>query len=94
MKDVKDTWYGIFWKHAGGCDTEFQMKWEPENKLRVPTFSVIHLGNPAVNWHGRSSDYLDGTKNKDAPVFNYWQQEMLEKRKNPNYNFLDEFMRR
>jgi hypothetical protein len=51
-------WYGTAWRHAGGCDSVFQSKWKPENKLR-PAWNVLHLGPTDRNWCGRTTDRLD-----------------------------------
>ena len=48
------------WKHAGGADSFFQMRWPCENKIR-PDFEVLHLGEAGRNWCGRVTNYLDGT---------------------------------
>ncbi len=52
-------WYGIDWRHAGGCDSVFQAKWPAERRVRLP-FEVLHLGPDGTNWHGRISPRLDG----------------------------------
>ena len=49
-------WYGTHWRHAGGCDSDFQAKWPRERKVRLP-FDVLHLGKPGVNWAGRTPDH-------------------------------------
>lgn len=53
-------WYEN-WKHAGGADSFFQKKWPRSHKVR-PSFEVLHLGPAGVNWCGRTSDYVDGSK--------------------------------
>ena len=53
-------WHETNWKHAGGADSFFQMKWPKERKIRPP-FEVLHLGPAGENWYGRASRYLDGT---------------------------------
>lgn len=58
-------WYPTEWKHAGGCDSEFQAKWPAERKRRLP-FEVLHIGPAGVNWLGRASPLLDGTTPPDA----------------------------
>lgn len=57
-------WYGIDYRHAGGCDTVFQDKWAAKNRVRLPS-PVLHLGPHGTNWYGRISDRIDG-----APVAN------------------------
>lgn len=52
-------WYPTDWRHAGGCDSEFQAKWPQGRKVRLP-FEVLHLGPAGVNWMGRSSPGADG----------------------------------
>lgn len=44
-------WYETDWIHAGGADTFFQARWEPDHKIR-PDFEVLHVGHPAYNWCG------------------------------------------
>lgn len=44
-------WYGVNWRHAGGCDSDFQAKWPEEKKIR-PDWEVLHLGRPMHNWGG------------------------------------------
>ena len=58
-------WHDTNWKHAGGADSFFQMKWKPENKIRPP-FEVLHIGEAGTNWCGRATQYLDGTSNPRA----------------------------
>lgn len=53
-------WHQIDWCHAGGADSFFQQKWPPYLKVRTP-WNVLHLGEAGVNWHGRATDYADGT---------------------------------
>jgi len=48
-------WYGTSWTHAGGCDSEFQSKWPPSDRVRLP-FDVLHLGPHGRNWHGRVTE--------------------------------------
>jgi hypothetical protein len=45
-------WHEINWRHAGGADSFFQMKWPVESKVRPP-FEVLHLGPAGTNWCGR-----------------------------------------
>jgi hypothetical protein len=58
-------WYEIDWKHAGGADTYFQLKWPNAFKQR-PSWTVLHIGPNGVNWCGRTSPRLDGTPIPDA----------------------------
>lgn len=53
-------WYGIKWKHAAGCDSEFERKWLPENKVWLP-MDILHLGPHGANWCGRVMPMLDGS---------------------------------
>lgn len=48
-------WYGIRWRHAGGCDSEFQAKFPPANKHWLPGH-VKHLGPAGTNWCGRTPE--------------------------------------
>jgi len=58
-------WYGVEWRHAGGCDSEFNQKWPIQHKHWLP-FEVLHLGPDGQNWCGRATKRLDGTMPKDA----------------------------
>lgn len=58
-------WHETNWRHAGGADSFFQMKWKPADKVR-PGFEVLHLGEAGVNWCGRASTYLDGSQPSGA----------------------------
>lgn len=53
-------WHQINWRHAGGADSFFQLKWPTTCKIR-PSWEVLHLGQSGVNWCGRSTPYLDGS---------------------------------
>lgn len=61
----KSPWYETTWKHAGGADSFFQMRWRTQQKLRPP-FEVLHLGTSGENWCGRVSPYLDGHSDPKA----------------------------
>lgn len=52
-------WYPTVWKHAGGCDSGFMLKW-PRGKRRWLPCDVIHYGDDGVNWHGRVTQRADG----------------------------------
>jgi glycosyltransferase involved in cell wall biosynthesis len=63
-------WYSVDWKHAGGCDSDFQMKFPGENLRRTP-FDVLHLGPEGMpemgtrvgkNWCGRVIPRIDGQR--------------------------------
>lgn len=60
-------WHDTNWKHAGGADSFFQMKWKDQNKIR-PSFEVLHLGDAGSNWMGRVTAFADGTLPSDAAV--------------------------
>ena len=60
-------WYTSNWIHAGGCDSDFQLRFPPD-QLRRPPFEVLHLGLEGVanseqrigiNWCGRVSPRID-----------------------------------
>jgi len=51
-------WYGTTWRHAGGCDSEFQSRWDARHKQALP-WEVLHLGPVDTNWCGRLSTRLD-----------------------------------
>ncbi|MHC4867638.1 MAG: hypothetical protein ACYTEX_26505 [Planctomycetota bacterium] len=53
-------WWGVDWKHAGGCDTDLQARW-PEAKWKWLPFEVLHLGPAQENWWGRATRRMDGT---------------------------------
>ena len=52
-------WYGVDWRHAGGCDSDFAANWPP-HRLRRPPWHVLHLGQPGINWCGRVQPWQDG----------------------------------
>lgn len=52
-------WYGTTWKHAGGCDSEFQARWPADRRVRLD-WDVLHLGPIDTNWYGRATPRLDG----------------------------------
>lgn len=58
-------WYGIKWKHAAGCDSEFERKWPKENKVWLP-MDILHLGPHGTNWCGRVMEMLDGSLPRGA----------------------------
>ena len=61
-QDVKyhEPFYPVRWRHAGGCDSDFQSRWTKDLHIRLP-WEVIHLGEVNQNWHGRTTKRLDGT---------------------------------
>jgi hypothetical protein len=58
-------WHEIDWKHAGGADSFFQLKWPSSRKVR-PGWEVLHLGEAGRNWCGRATPYIDGTYPVDS----------------------------
>lgn len=71
-------WHRTDWRHAGGADSYFHMRWPRSNKIRPP-FNVLHLGPRGTNWCGRASTYLNGTVPPDSQhkinkLHNYIQQ--------------------
>lgn len=58
-------WHQIDWRTAGGADSFFQQKWSRENKIR-PAFNVLHLGEAGLNWCGRATERVDGSKHPDS----------------------------
>lgn len=52
-------WHETNWRHAGGGDSFFQLKWPPHKKIRPP-FEVLHLGEETRNWCGRATPFLTG----------------------------------
>ncbi len=73
-------WHELDWKHAGACDSWFQQKWKPQNKIR-PNFEVLHLGEAGVNWMGRSTPFADGTLPEGANERRREQMEMFRRRR-------------
>lgn len=63
----KPPWHETNWKHAGGADSFFQMRWKERDKIRPP-FNVLHLGPNGTNWCGRVAKYADGTTPENANV--------------------------
>lgn len=53
-------WYDVTFAHAGGGDGYFESRWRPENKIRILSFDVLHLGPRDANWFGRASERVDG----------------------------------
>jgi len=43
---------------CAGCDTTFYKQW-PRDKLRRPTWEVLHLGPTRKNWEGRRTARID-----------------------------------
>ena len=58
-------WHQTDWRHAGGADSFFQLKWHRDHKIRPP-FECLHIGSAGQNWCGRAAPYLDGTLPEDA----------------------------
>lgn len=58
-------WHETDWRHAGGADSFFQMKWPESDKIR-PAWDVLHLGLAGKNWCGRVTPYIDGTQSPFA----------------------------
>jgi hypothetical protein len=58
-------WFGVDWKHAGGCDSDFLYHWPKENWKYLPC-EVLHLGSAQENWWGRATRRMDGTLPKGA----------------------------
>ena len=73
-------WYGIDWRHAGGCDSDFQAKWPAQKRVRLP-FEVLHLGVAHLNWHGRCQPRLDGSIPPEAHCRREAQQQMYRHRR-------------
>lgn len=56
----KPPWYQTNWRHAGGGDSYFQMKWSQVNKIRPP-WECLHIGESGANWMGRVTRTADGS---------------------------------
>ena len=52
--------YSDRWRWCGSGDVEFQSRW-PESLRPLMPFDAVHLGQPEVNWCGRSERYFDGS---------------------------------
>ena len=64
---IDPPWYGTGWRHAGGCDSDFQFRFSEASRRRPP-FSVLHLGSEGIpeigvrigrNWRGRVTPRID-----------------------------------
>lgn len=73
-------WHETNWRHAGGADSMFQLKWPLTHKKRPP-WEVLHLGECGVNWCGRSSPYLDGTEHPRSRTRFSMLREFIKRRK-------------
>ena len=73
-------WYGIDWRHAGGCDSEFEARWPSKRRRNLP-FQVLHLGPLKTNWWGRQSERLDGLEAAGASQAGGLMEEMIQRRK-------------
>ena len=80
-------WYPIEWKHAGGCDSFFERKWNNQNRIRLFDFQVLHLGTAGKNWFGRTTPFLDGTLHEKSEDRFLQLSDMIKTRKKglPNY---------
>ena len=74
-------WHETNWRHAGGADTFFQLQWPAMNRIRLP-FDVLHLGEVGMNWCGRTSPYLDGSR---PPEAKQRMDQLLQMVKRPGY---------
>jgi vacuolar-type H+-ATPase subunit F/Vma7 len=81
LKDKKP-WYSVDWSHAGGCDSDFQSKWDNNHKIRLDnSCDVLHLGSAGLNWNGRATLYVDGTETRAMQLNLNKQLRMLDERK-------------
>lgn len=87
----KAPWHQTNWTHAGGADSFFQAKWSPTNKMRPP-FNCLHLGEPGVNWFGRSSTRLDGSTHEDATSRREQCMSIWQRRRKLRYEGKDQFI--
>lgn len=69
------------WIHAGGCDSEFALRWSSRKKVR-PAFEVLHLGQPGLNWCGRVTQRASGEVPEEAPLR---LEKLLEMQKKRDY---------
>lgn len=73
-------WYDQTWRHAGGCDSSFQSRWEASKRRLLP-FEVLHLGPHSLNWWGRTTPRLDGTPLPDNRNASRNMREMYRQRR-------------
>jgi hypothetical protein len=73
-------WYPTSWRTAGGCDSEFQAKWQPKDKIRLP-FEVLHIGPAGENWIGRVTPFADGTIPEGAAERRQALRDLIRKRR-------------
>jgi hypothetical protein len=64
---IPPPWYGTRWRHAGGCDSDFEFRFSEERRMRPP-WKVLHLGGEGMpeiktrvgrNWCGRVTPRID-----------------------------------
>jgi len=75
----RQPWYGIDWRHAGGCDSQFEARWPRNRKVRLP-LEVLHLGPLKLNWWGRQSARMDGKPLPNAKRAGNLMDEMIRRR--------------
>lgn len=73
-------WHQTNWRHAGGGDSFFQLKWPPERKVRPP-WRCLHLGRGGEDWCGRVKPYLDGTQHPQALQHQHQLASFLQERR-------------
>ena len=73
-------WFETNWKHAGGADSYFHMRWAEEDKVRLP-WEVLHLGQHGANWCGRTLPYTDGTEHSDVEAHRHNLQRLIQGRR-------------
>jgi hypothetical protein len=79
------------WRHAGGCDSDFQSRWREDRRIRLD-WRVLHLGPVNLNWHGRTTPMLDGTVPDGAEErlkMHVEDRKIREKTKSYNHEFAD-----
>ncbi len=76
----KPPWYETDWKHAGGADSFFQLKW-PLIYKRRPPWECLHLGPAGQNWCGRATPYIDGTIDPQAEVRRSRTRDFIRRRR-------------
>jgi hypothetical protein len=77
---AKPPYYPRDWAHAGVSDTVFADKW-PEEKRKFIPMEVLHLGERGRNWHGRSTQRIDGTMPHLADQRREWMENMWRTRR-------------
>jgi len=77
-------WYGVRWRTAAGCDSDFMHLWPPERRAWLP-WHVLHIGFHGLNWCGRWTPRIDGQPPRDADAHAEAQGRLRDDRKSHGY---------